>query len=131
MFFNAGTRGKIFNLSLFFVEVEKKLGLKPEDRLKFAFGPKGYALITLTPWWTANHVRRQVMTILLRCGTAFTGDFESALNSDPYSRDTIIAINMFLEGKTKQTSAALNSIRDGWVNCFTGKGKSIVASLLE
>ena len=129
MFFNAGTRGKILNLSLFFLEVEKKLGLKPEDRLKFAFAPKGYTLITLTPWWTKNDVRRQIMTILLRCGTAFTGDFHSALISDPYSKGTENAMLAFLEGRTNSTSVA-GKIKDGWVNFFSDKDAKFVKECL-
>jgi hypothetical protein len=51
-------------------------------------------------------MKRSLFTILLRCGQNYDfvrGNFEEALNSVSYARNTQYAVKRFLEGNTKYT----------------------------
>lgn len=129
IFFNAVTRPATLNLALFFRVLEDKLGLAQTDRTVFSHqSGKGVVLVGVSKWWSSTVLRRQIFTILLRCGTAFTGDFQAALTSNEYAKATMPAVKRFIAGYTKGAGTA-KSIT-GWMIAFHNKSSKDVESML-
>lgn len=128
IFFNAGSRGKVTNLVLYFRVLENKLGLKPEERTAFEHtsSEAGTVHVIVSDWWTKSNLRKQAFTILLRCGTAFHGDFDAANNTVDYFKQTKAAFQMFFDGHNKPA----RDIGMGWVQSFNGKTKADVEKIL-
>jgi hypothetical protein len=65
-------------------------------------------------------MKRSLFTILLRCGQNYhpkIDDFDEALFSDLYTKQTEFALRRFMDGHTKYTGQ-----RRGWYNQFKQEG---------
>jgi hypothetical protein len=69
-------------------------------------------------FWLSCPIRRSLLTLLLRCGMVYDGNYEEALFSQDYAFQTKLAIERFLFGFTKYVD---HSDRLGWANTFRGK----------
>lgn len=74
----------------------------------------GISLVIPSSFWKRTNLRRQLFTILLRCGRNYKGNFEQALYSHSYTKRTKVAIEKFLKGKTRYRG----KINGGWVSTF-------------
>lgn len=85
----------------FITAVEKKLNLSEEDHCKLRpTTHKNTVCVVPGPWWTAQSMRLSLLTILLRVGRQYDGDFQSALFSQVYTTSTKPAIDRFMDGHT-------------------------------
>lgn len=107
--------GRTRNVTTFIDQVELRLKLKHRTE----GGPTQNARVswfTVAPFWMAQPMRRSLFTILLRAGRSYTmkvRDFEDALYSDGYLRDTQEAVERFLAGYTYYTGRTA-----GWHRAF-------------
>jgi hypothetical protein len=109
--------------------VERKLKL---DKQGFEFsrcGPTQHCKVMWiepSKWWSMNSMRQSFLTAVLRAGQSYNislGNFESALWSDRYLRQSKYAVTRFLDGYTHYTG-----MLEGWNNQFfwgDGWGKPI------
>lgn len=110
-------------VAAFIKEVEKRLKIDEKTDIFGFKNTKNICCIEMSPWWTKNRARRQLFTILLRCGIHYTDNFNKALfsDSDGYMRDTEEAVGKFFNGYThfkgKMTAGK------GWVSHF-GRGEN-------
>jgi hypothetical protein len=119
IFFSLPSPESIVNLASFFADLEKQIGLT--DNTQFNLTVRGKETVVFVPgFWRESLMRRQLFTILLRCGTVYDGDFQKALFSQPYAASTIIAVNKFLDGYNCLTppGALLFSQNYGWAAFF-------------
>ena len=72
--------------------------------------------IRASSWWTTTSMKRSLFTILLRCGVHYKikeNNFEEALFSVIYTKNTRYAVERFVSGCTKYTGK-----KKGWYNQF-------------
>jgi hypothetical protein len=124
-FFGVSNFAECQSIAYFFMEVEKRLGITDNVCIQ----PTDYnnlVIIHIPKWWRANYARRQLFTILLRCGVYYAASFEEALKAVNYSSATLKAVNKFLEGNTYVRRGGDNQIaaNGGWYNTFNG-GKNL------
>jgi hypothetical protein len=124
-------------IQLFLNEVEERLGLKNKSQVCSVKGRDSFSVICPSAWWQQNEIRRQFLTILLRCGRNYGkkdyATFNKTLFSTPYTRRTPKAVRQFLKGKTKLDSSIRISHEgrnqsnkfQGWVKFFGGKQTGI------
>jgi hypothetical protein len=106
-----------YNVAAFIDRVETKLKIQPRSQ----FGPTQRTTITwgrISPWWTTTSMRRSLFTAFLRAGTNYRPmrnppNFEDALLSINYTRQTEEAVLRFMKGYTKYTGN-----QRGWYNQF-------------
>ena len=113
---------QIENIAEFLIKVEKKLNIIKYSSVH-AVSHKwenAFCTIKLSPWWTKNAARRGFLTILLRCSLSYKGNFNEALYSRAYTKETKKAVTKFFKGYTR-LNTRLNynpkSFR-GWVRTF-------------
>lgn len=115
LFFFSHKLGKGHCIAAFMKKVEEKLDVQPRSE----FGPtqrKTIMWVKPSKWWTSKAMRRSLFTILLRCGDAYIpnkDNFEKALFSNQYAKETKTAVNRFLAGYTEYTGK-----KRGWYNQF-------------
>lgn len=88
-------------------------------RNKTEVGPTQRRIICwleVAPFWMAQSMRRSLFTSLLRAATEYTGDFEKAIESQKYLRETNLALERFFAGYTHYTGRLY-----GWYNVFGPK----------
>lgn len=76
--------------------------------------------IRVSSWWTGTSMKRSLFTILLRCGQNYKpafDNFEEALFSTFYTKNTEFAVRRFLQGHTKYVGK-----KKGWYNQFRNEG---------
>jgi len=116
---NKRRHGKSARVAAFINEVETRLKVRPRTQF-FAFkNTRNVTGIQFSNWWKENHARRQLFTILLRCGINFTGkNFQNALFSDEeeYMKGTREAVERFFEGYTHCRRRLCDW--NGWFNFF-------------
>lgn len=97
-----------------------------EDKLKISksiVGPTqryNISWLNISRFWTSTSMKRSLFTILLRCGVNYKpkeDNFDSALFSNVYTKNTEYAVRRFLDGHTKYTGK-----RKGWYNQFYWNG---------
>jgi hypothetical protein len=106
------------NVAAFFEEVEKRLRVKPRSK----FGPTSRTEIMWVQWspfWRKYSMRRSLFTALLRAAVAYDPtnpetNFDYALRSQYYTRNTKAAVDAFLSGNTVYTGAP----HLGWHDAF-------------
>jgi hypothetical protein len=105
---------KINNCARFLADCETRLRI---DKSKIIScndnNGKPVVGVILNTWWTENLMRRQLLTVLLRAGQNYQGNFDKALESYVYSARTKEAIYKFFDGYT-----IFPKFRGGWVNNF-------------
>jgi hypothetical protein len=80
-------------------------------------------------FWKDCEFKRSLLTIFLRCGTEYRDeDYEKALFSQIYIKDTTPAVKRFLFGFTQYNKLEVNP--KGWVNAFMNKTKDDVKTIL-
>jgi len=79
-------------------------------------------------FWKECEFKRSLFTIFLRCGIEYNEDYEKALFSQKYIKDTIPAVKRFLFGFTYYDKTSVK--KTGWVNAFSNKTKDDVQSIL-
>lgn len=115
------------NIAGFLFRVEETLCLSEKSVL----GPTqryNVSWISVSPWWTKTSMRRSLFTIMLRCGQAYdlkSENFDEALLSVTYARNTQYAIRRFLDGYTKYAGNT-----KGWNNQFKLASDDLVDKLL-
>jgi len=103
------------NIAVFMDRVESALGV-PE---RSVFGPTQRHNISwarVSPWWMESSMRRSLMTILMRCAQNYSvrrDNFEEALFSVQYARETEYAVRRFFDGNTRYSGRC-----KGWYNQF-------------
>lgn len=105
------------NIARFIEEVEKRLSVEPKSEILGFENVSNVSFVNFSKWWIANRARRQLFTILLRCGTAYRDDFDRALKSQDYILETQAAVDKFLKGYTHCTLHM--SGWNGWVGNFS------------
>lgn len=112
------------NISAFLQRVEDILALEqrsmsgPTQRYNISW-------VFVSPWWTSSSMKRSLFTIFLRCGQNYdpiADNFDSALLSCSYSKNTEYAVRRFLDGNTRYTGTV-----KGWYNQFRWGGKGFGA----
>lgn len=107
------------HIAAFMHGVEGRLGLCTRSMI----GPTqrtNISWIKSSLWWTNTSMKRSLFTILLRCGQNYhpkIDDFDEALFSDLYTKQTEFALRRFMDGHTKYTGQ-----RRGWYNQFRQEG---------
>lgn len=81
-------------------------------------------------FWKQDSMRISVMTILLRCGVHYNGDYRKALLSNSYATQTINALDVFLSGRTKFVGKHDWQNRKNWVHAFLNASKQSAEDLL-
>lgn len=113
LFCHIKCRGK--NIAAFINRVEEMVGVSPRSK----FGPTqryDISWIKISPWWSTTSMRRSLFTILIRCGQFYNyrkDNFDEALLSSRYTRQTEFAVRRFLSGHTKYTGR-----QRGWYRQF-------------
>lgn len=111
-------KGGYANLVAFMKRIEDKLGLQDTDRVQiFTTDNSCVSSFRVPAWWNTVEVRRQILTIFLRCAMEYKAkedNFEAALNSHSYIQVTRKAVDAFLNGRTVYHGNNFN----GWVNVF-------------
>lgn len=106
------------NLIDFMNAVEDRLGNK-RSRIKILPTARAtVSIVYVTQWWRKDDMRRALLTILLRCGRNYNleaDNFQEALYSDKYAKQTKEAVEAFFRGRTVYKGS--NAI-DGWVTLF-------------
>jgi hypothetical protein len=118
--FGVNDGAAVGNLSHFFTEVSKKLGIEPT--IFNLTDDDNIILVTVPRFWLQTYTHRQLFTILLRSGVSFVGDFNKALLSDPYAANTKRAVQKFFDGYTKISRQHSTCVYNGggWADFFTG-----------
>jgi len=113
-FFHVG-KATCGQVARFIHEMERRLKLPEQSRFYKTTNQK-VTYIEVSPFWRQQAMRRQLFTVLLRCGRYYMSDFLKAIQKDVYGKQTYKAIRHFMKGYTD-----LASCRGGWVNCFFEK----------
>lgn len=91
------------HIAAFMDRIEEKLDIEPRSH----FGPsQRYNIMWLMPsrWWMDSEMKRSLFTALLRCGWSYDplkDNFEEALWSIRYTKETKYAVRRFLSGHTR------------------------------
>lgn len=115
LFFFSHETGKTRAVATFMGKVENMVKVGPKSH----YGPtqrKTICWVAPSPWWTRMAMRRSLYTILLRCAQNYKielDNFEEALFSERYTKETKYAVHRFLAGNTTYTGH-----RRGWFNQF-------------
>lgn len=111
-FHGVGERDRIVR---FMDECQERIGLPAKYRLVFCDTDQpNVVYVRVGPWWAAQNVRISFLTALLRCGRSYTDDFQSALFSTTYTRETKPAVDRFLSGHTHYVGNG-----DQWQSTFS------------
>lgn len=108
------------NITRFIKEVEKRLKVEPRSNILGFKNLSNVTSIEFSKWWVANGMRRQFLTVLLRCGVNYKNNFNNALYSTSYTKETEEAVKRFFKGfidykgKTGQWRGG-----NGWVGHFS------------
>lgn len=81
-------------------------------------------------FWMRCFMKRSLLTIFLRCGLNYCGNYEEALFSTDHSRKTKMAIQRFLYGFTNYSSKGKIIKNKGWVSFFKNKNKDQIRNCL-
>jgi hypothetical protein len=122
------------NVIAFLNRFEKQVKVrKPENKCKIHNSDvENILIIEPGPWWNSLHVRRQMLTIVLRAGRAYSAqhdNFQDCLNSSPYLSKTPGATKLFLQGNTFCNKKQMNK-GSGWVEFFAGRNGAQAAQVL-
>jgi hypothetical protein len=115
LFFFSHSTGKTRSIDSFMRKIEDGLEVRPISH----FGPtqrKTISWIEPSPWWTRLAMRRSLFTILLRVSDHYhpeEDNFDQALYSHKYTRETQYAVERFLSGCTHYKGR-----KRGWYNQF-------------
>ncbi len=125
-FFFSHEKGRSENIAAFISKTEDILEVSHPSitRSEFSQTNRWYAMwIKPSNFWKECGLRRSLFTILLRSGFEYNpGDdnYEAALISCPYARDTQLAVRRFLFGHTSFNMNGENW-SPGWRDFFIGK----------
>lgn len=115
------------DVARFIRKVENKLKLSRKSQI----GPTQRATISwikVVPFWTRTQMRRSFFTMMLRCGQNYNweeNNFEEALFSIRYTRETPYAVKRFLSGYTKYRGRTT-----GWYDEFKFRPEGQIDRLL-
>lgn len=115
LFFFSHLTGKTRAVAAFMQKVEDILDVTPRSH----YGPtqrKTICWVEPSSWWTRLAMRRSLFTILLRVGQHYKTEednFEQALFSHHYTKNTRYAVERFMAGNTYYTGR-----KRGWYNQF-------------
>jgi hypothetical protein len=113
------------NVKNFIAEFEKRLKVKSKSIL-LDTTKDGIILVQPSKFWLSDKIRMGLLTILLRCGSAYTDEssFDDTIVSYKYGKDTKLAIDRFLQGFTKCKHplyvSGQNLRTSPWRNIFAG-----------
>lgn len=102
------------------------------EKSKYSLTNLNFALwIEPSQFWMECTMRRSLLTILLRCGQIYDeekNNFEEALFSIDYAKNTKTAIQRFLFGYTTYvpTGEIIEGISKGWSNTFGKKPDDMI-----
>jgi len=120
--FNCAKNGK--RLAHFVGLIEAKVGVKKKDRTTFhTTSNSSIIIIKRSPWWNTS-IRKSLFNNLLRCGLKYRiykNNFEEALYSERYLKDTKPAVERFFQGYTKSKSRI-----SGWYSQFSVDGWGVI-----
>ncbi|MCK9458307.1 MAG: hypothetical protein M0R80_01535 [Proteobacteria bacterium] len=129
-FYVSHLAGDAVKVSAFMYKTEVILGVSYSE-----FAPTNRDYITwIAPslFWKDNFIRRSLLTLLLRAGTAYdpkTDNYEEALYSNKYLKDSKPAVMRFLFGFTEFPSAGPDW-STGWWATFVNKSTEEVRRAL-
>lgn len=114
-FLFAHTNNNGENILNFINNFERRLELKSFTQLVGCTNRLDISLVIPSRFWTRTSIRRQLFTILLRCGRNYKKrNFKHALYSHDYTKKTKSAVEKFLKGKTRYRG----KLNGGWVSTF-------------
>jgi hypothetical protein len=99
----------------FMDEIQDRLKLKKKERLKFRKTDVPNVMYVRTSKFWRQKASRALLTILLRAGRQFAGNFQDAIDGENYLFRTQTALKEFLKGRTKVKKTAPFY---GWVAAF-------------
>ena len=118
-------------ISEFIRIAEEKLKLKKFIQI----GPTQFDFVSWvqpTTWWQCSRMRYSLLTALLRCGIHYNKNWNKALYSTSYTKNTKEAVERFFAGNRsfiKPKGYSYTNIY-GWENCFHGKKSQFLESTL-
>ena len=119
---------KDVNIASFILKTEEVLEI---SKSIFRKTNRYYATwISPSDFWLQCDVRKSLFTILIRAGVNYDlalDNYEEALFSVKYSKETMLAIQRFLLGFTKVVYKRYNN---GWVNVFGGQSIDVIRQRL-
>lgn len=111
------------------------LSVPMPQRSEFCLTNRPYALwVSPSPFWRNCPIRRSLFTILLRCGFEYReaeNNYEDALYSDPYIKDTKLAVHRFLFGYTQFVNRDNLPVNSGWRDFFRNQNREMVIKCLD
>jgi hypothetical protein len=113
------------NIAAFLAEFQDRMKLPKKDRVVLVkcdrVSNRKTSFVYFSDWWKSHMVRRQLLTILLRCGAFYDPkkkNFDEALKSVNYSRNSLEAIQLFIEGYTTLKEGIKMDYYHGWNSRF-------------
>ena len=90
----------------FFLELEKQLNLKEEQRTVFCRTNKDNVIMCEVPdFWNENPLKRNMFSLFLRCAAVYNkGNIKDSIRNYPLAYSINDVIMWFLEGNTKFTN---------------------------
>ena len=123
------------NIAAFIRQTEDILDLSNYfgERTEFCKTTRPFIMwIAPAKFWLKCPLRRSLFTILLRCGFEYReeeGNYEEAINSSDYIRETKLAVNRFLFGYTN-FNKPLAFCKVGWRDFFKDQNQEAIMSNL-
>jgi len=123
-------RNKGQSIGRFIARIESRLGLKTRTEI----GPTqrvNVSWVKVAPWWHQNEARRTFFSIVLRAARRYNPskrNFNEALYTNKYGKQTRPAIEYFLKGHTRYSFPRYYF--DGWCETFKKLKLQEVSKLL-
>lgn len=120
------------NIQAFFSKVENMLKLKRNRTKIMKTDRPNVSYIEVPEWWRKYRVRRSLFTVFLRSAQNYNikkDNFENALFSDHYAKETQAAVLVFLEGNTFCKVSGMSG-NAGWRDSFRNKSAKSIRDIL-
>lgn len=108
-----------YDVACFITKIENMLGIQNSVFCMTTF--PNLTWIKMSPWWLTMEIRKSFFSMMLKCSIQYfykSDNFEDALASSQYVRETRSAVNKFLAGYTFYEFKPLNDA-DHWFSQFT------------
>jgi hypothetical protein len=125
--------GMEVHIAAFINKIENIIELRQQTIFQRTDLPKVLRL-QLSPFWLSSFMRKSFITLLLRCGARYNSvndNFQQALQSINYARDTQPAIARFLAGFTHYVGVPTTDMTMGWHRIFLHKNANFARELLK
>jgi hypothetical protein len=124
---NAGQK-----VAAFIDRLESKLKIPTRTTFNPTELPERFIFVNMSPWWNENLIRRSFFTMAIRSGNAYSLrklNFLACFEKDKYAKNSMTAVNLFLEGYTHCRGVVKNRYM-GWDRFFCNKDELEVKKVL-